>query len=191
MLNVKYPIIVEGKYDKAFLKSFLDATVLTTEGFSVYKNDQFKELATQISKDKKIIVLTDSDNAGKQIRNYLKNILKDIEIINLYTPQIVGKEKRKEKPSKEGFLGVEGQNKEEIIALLQEFIATENRSNEEKITKTDLYFCGLSGNENASFKRQELLKAMNLPLNISTNMLLEVLNRKYNRGEFKIKFKED
>ena len=191
MLNVKYPIIVEGKYDKAFLKSFLDATVLTTEGFSVYKNDQFKELATQISKDKKIIVLTDSDNAGKHIRNYLKNILKDIEIINLYTPQIVGKEKRKEKPSKEGFLGVEGQNKEEIITLLQEFIATENRSNEEKITKTDLYFCGLSGNENASFKRQELLKAMNLPLNISTNMLLEVLNRKYNRGEFKIKFKED
>lgn len=191
MLNVKYPIIVEGKYDKAFLKSFLDATVLTTEGFSVYKNDQFKELATQISKDKKIIVLTDSDNAGKQIRNYLKNILKDIEIINLYTPQIVGKEKRKEKPSKEGFLGVEGQNKEEIIALLQEFIATENRSNEEKITKTDLYFCGLSGNENASFKRQELLKEMNLPLNISTNMLLEVLNRKYNREEFKTKFKED
>ena len=191
MLNVKYPIIVEGKYDKAFLKSFLDATVLTTEGFSVYKNDQFKKLATQISKDKKIIVLTDSDNAGKQIRNYLKNILKDIEIINLYTPQIVGKEKRKEKPSKEGFLGVEGQNKEEIIALLQEFISTENRSNEDKITKTDLYFCGLSGNENASFKRQELLKEMNLPLNISTNMLLEVLNRKYNREEFKTKFQED
>ena len=191
MLNVKYPIIVEGKYDKAFLKSFLDATVLTTEGFSVYINYQFKELATQISKDKKIIVLTDSDNAGKQIRNYLKNILKDIEIINLYTPQIVGKEKRKEKPSKEGFLGVEGQNKEEIIALLQEFISTENRSNEDKITKTDLYFCGLSGNENASFKRQELLKEMNLPLNISTNMLLEVLNRKYNREEFKTKFKED
>ena len=191
MLNIKYPIIVEGKYDKAFLKSFLDATILTTEGFSVYKNDQFKELATQISKDKKIIVLTDSDNSGKQIRNYLKNILKDIEIINLYTPQIVGKEKRKEKPSKEGFLGVEGQNKEEIIALLQEFISTENRSNEDKITKTDLYFCGLSGNENASFKRQELLKEMNLPLNISTNMLLEVLNRKYNREEFKTKFQED
>lgn len=191
MLKINYPIIVEGKYDKAFLKSFLDATVVTTDGFSVYKNKEFKELVLSLAQDKKIIVLTDSDNAGKQIRNHIKNILKDVEIINLYTPQIFGKEKRKDKPSKEGYLGVEGQEKDEIIALLTEFAVSENNLSKIKITKTDLYLCGLCGGENSSIKRKELLKELNLPLNISTNMLLEVINRKYDREEFLLKFKEE
>ena len=191
MLKINYPIIVEGKYDKAFLKSFLDATVVTTEGFSVYKNKEFKELVLSLAQDKKVIVLTDSDNAGKQIRNHIKNILKDVEIINLYTPQIYGKEKRKDKPSKEGYLGVEGQEKDEIIALLTEFAVSENNLSKIKITKTDLYLCGLCGGENSSIKRKEMLKELNLPLNISTNMLLEVINRKYDREEFLLKFKEE
>ena len=191
MLKINYPIIVEGKYDKAFLKSFLDATVVTTEGFSVYKNKEFKELVLSLAQDKKVIVLTDSDNAGKQIRNHIKNILKDVEIINLYTPQIYGKEKRKDKPSKEGYLGVEGQEKDEIIALLTEFAVSENNLSKINITKTDLYLCGLCGGENSSIKRKELLKELNLPLNISTNMLLEVINRKYHREEFLLKFKEE
>lgn len=191
MLKINYPIIVEGKYDKAFLKSFLDATVVTTEGFSVYKNKEFKELVLSLAQDKKVIVLTDSDNAGKQIRNHIKNILKDVEIINLYTPQIYGKEKRKDKPSKEGYLGVEGQEKDEIIALLTEFAVSENNLSKINITKTDLYLCGLCGGENSSIKRKELLKELNLPLNISTNMLLEVINRKYDREEFLLKFKEE
>ena len=190
MLKINYPIIVEGKYDKAFLNSFLDATVITTEGFAVYKNNEFKELATFLAKEKKVIVLTDSDSAGNQIRNYLKNILKDIEVINLYTPQITGKEKRKDKPSKEGFLGVEGQDKDKIITLFKDYISNENADNYDAITKTDLYFCGLSGSENSKIKRQELLRELNLPLNISTNMILEVINRKYKREEFLNLFKE-
>lgn len=191
MLTINYPIIVEGKYDKAFLKSFLDTTIITTNGFGVYKNNEFKELISQLANEKKVIVLTDSDNAGNQIRNYIKNILKDIEVINLYTPQIEGKEKRKEKPSKEGFLGVEGQEKDAVITLLKDFIASENNKKETKISKNDLYFCGLCGNENAGVKRRAILTKLNLPLNISTNMLLEVLNRKYNREEFMLKFKEN
>jgi len=191
MLKINYPIIVEGKYDKAFLKGFLDATIITTDGFGVYKNNEFNELITLLAKDKKVIVLTDSDSAGNQIRNYLKNILKNIEVINLYTPQITGKEKRKDKPSKEGFLGVEGQEKDAVISLLKDSIASESKENEDKLSKNDLYFCGLCGNKNASIKRKEMLTKLNLPLNISTNMLLEVLNRKYNREEFMLKFKEN
>lgn len=183
MLKINYPIIVEGKYDKAFLKSFLDATVITTDGFGIYKNDSFKELVSSLASNNKVIVLTDSDCAGKQIRNYIKNILKDIEIINLYIPQIVGKEKRKEQPSKEGFLGVEGQEKSLIITLLKDFINNQHIE-KECVTKNDLYFLGLSGGENASAKRKKLLEQLNLPSNMSTNMLLEVINRKYNKNEF-------
>jgi len=188
MYRVKFPIIVEGKYDKAFLKSFLDATIITTEGFGVYKNKKFDNLISLLAEQNKVIVLTDSDNAGKQIRNYLKNILKDIEIINVYTPQIKGKEKRKSNYSKEGFLGVEGQNKEEILSLLKEVLEEKTVTN--AITKTDLFFLGLVGKENSTAKREELLKELNLPLNLSTNMLLEVLNRKYTKAEFIELYKE-
>lgn len=183
MVKIKYPIIVEGKYDKAFLKSFLDAVIITTEGFGVYKNKDFSNLVSSLSKCKKVIVLTDSDNAGKQIRNYIKNILKDIEIINIFTPQIKGKEKRKTAFSKEGFLGVEGQKKEIILDLLKDVI-DEAPPNSNPITKNDLYFLGLCGGDNSAALRKKLLGSMNLPLNLSTNMLLEVLNRKFSKEEF-------
>ncbi len=189
MLKVEYPIIVEGRYDKAFLKSFLDATVITTEGFGVYKNKEFASLVKTLAISKKVIVLTDSDNAGKQIRNHLKNIINDIEIINLYTPQIKGKEKRKNAPSKEGFLGVEGQEKQTIIDLLKDF-QKNAPTVKETLTKTDLFSLGLSGTDDSKSKRIALLKKMNLPLNLSTNMLLDAINSKYTKEEFIMFYKE-
>ena len=186
MLKINYPIIVEGRYDKAFLSSFIDALIIPTNGFSIYKNKDIINLIKVTATDKKIIVLTDSDNAGMQIRNHLKSIFKDFTIINVYSPQIKGKEKRKEKHSKEGFLGVEGQNKEEILPLIKNAVKLldNNLKYKSSFTKNDLYFLNLNGTDNAKDNREKLIKKLNLPMGISTTMLLEVINLNYSKTEF-------
>lgn len=191
MLKIDYPIIVEGKYDKAFLSSFIDGTIITTNGFQVYNSVEFASLIKKEAKDNTVIVLTDSDSAGKQIRNYLKNILKNIKIINIYIPQIKGKEKRKKEYSKEGFLGVEGVDKTIILNILENSISnlkTENKKPNE-ISSFDMYSLGFMGNENSKGNRQALLKKLNLPQNLSNKMLLEVINKNYSKKEF-LKFIE-
>lgn len=186
MLKINYPIIVEGRYDKAFLSSFIDALIIPTNGFSIYKNKDIINLIKVTATDKKIIVLTDSDNAGMQIRNHLKSIFNDFTIINVYSPQIKGKEKRKEKHSKEGFLGVEGQNKEEILPLIKNAVKLldNNLKYKSSFTKNDLYFLNLNGTDNAKDNREKLIKKLNLPMGISTSMLLEVINLNYSKTEF-------
>ena len=186
MLKINYPIIVEGKYDKAFLSGFIDALIIPTNGFCIYKNKEIINLIKVTATDKKIIVLTDSDNAGMQIRNHLKSIFKDFTIINVYSPQIKGKEKRKEKHSKEGFLGVEGQNKEEILPLIKNAVKLldNNLKYKSSFTKNDLYFLNLNGTNNAKDNREKLIKKLNLPISISTTMLLEVINLNYSKTEF-------
>ena len=94
-------IVVEGKYDKIKLSSFVDAVILTTGGFGVFNSREKSALIKKLSEKKKIIILTDSDGAGFVIRNKIKNIIGDnSRIINLYIPQISGKEQRKNKASK-------------------------------------------------------------------------------------------
>ena len=191
MLKIDYPIIVEGKYDKAFLSSFIDGTIITTNGFQVYNSVEFASLIKKEAKDNTVIVLTDSDSAGKQIRNYLKNILKNIKIINIYIPQIKGKEKRKKEYSKEGFLGVEGVDKTIILNLIKNSINNLNYSDEKpkEINTFDMYSLGFLGKTNSKENRQTLLKRLNLPQNLSNKMLLEVINKNYSKKEF-LKFIE-
>ena len=38
--RLKYPLIVEGKYDKATLCSIVEKNILLTDGFRIYKNKQ-------------------------------------------------------------------------------------------------------------------------------------------------------
>ena len=122
MLHIEQAVIVEGKYDKIKLSSILDAVIITTNGFSVMKNKEKLEIIRFYAQNKGIIILTDSDSAGFKIRNYLKGAIKNGKIINVYVPDIFGKEKRKAAPSKEGKLGVEGIDKEkaQIYARQQE-----------------------------------------------------------------------
>ena len=100
-IKISLPIIVEGRYDKATLSGFIDATIITTGGFSIFNNKEKQALLCRLAKDG-IIVLTDSDGGGKQIRKFLAGILPPDKIHNLYIPKIEGKESRKRKPSAAG-----------------------------------------------------------------------------------------
>lgn len=178
LITLKQAVIVEGKYDKIKLSNFLDAFIITTDGFGVFKDKEKRELIRLLAKENGIIIMTDSDSAGMVIRNYIKSFVKEGEIIQVYLPQIKGKEKRKVKISAQGFLGVEGLSEECIKnALANSGIENHNNSGVAPFTKVDLYELGISGRENSSALRKKVLNEMCLPEYLSTSSLLEYVNR--------------
>lgn len=184
-LRIELPIIVEGRYDKSALSGFIDATIITTDGFSVFNNKEKQSLIRKLAGEG-IIVLTDSDSGGRQIRAFLSSILPKEKIYHLYTPEIYGKERRKAHPSKAGKLGVEGIDSDIIIKLLEPFAnGVSARKNEKMITKVDFFFDGLSGNPNSSQKREALCRALDLPHDMTANALLDALNLLYTYDEYK------
>lgn len=177
MITIKEAIIVEGKYDKMRLKSVVNATIIETNGFRIFKDKEKVNLIKQLAEKQGIIVLTDSDGAGFVIRNHLKNIVPKEQIKHAYIPQIKGKEKRKAQPSKEGTLGVEGIDEKQLLISLKNAGITYNSGvKKDSITKTDLFKLGLTGRENSQKLRYALLKKLNLPQYITTNALIDVLN---------------
>ena len=44
MIHLDKAVIVEGKYDKIRLSSFIDAEIITTDGFGIFKNREKAEL---------------------------------------------------------------------------------------------------------------------------------------------------
>ena len=179
--KISLPIIVEGKYDKSTLLSIFDTTVVTLGGFGIFNSKEKQALIRKIACDG-IIVLTDSDGAGKLIRSFLNGIIPKDKIYNLYIPKIEGKEKRKSAPSKEGLLGVEGMGREELIRILYPFIVSNGntvyseRKSKKMITKVDFYKDKLTGFDNSSVRRDELAKCFDLPSGMTPNALLEALN---------------
>ncbi len=186
MIKIKQAIIVEGKYDKIKLSTLVDAVIIPTNGFAIYKDAEKKALIRSLAEKTGIIILTDSDSAGFDIRAHIRNIVKKGEIINVYIPDIFGKERRKSEPSKQGKLGVEGMTHEILLEAFAKagVIADNTAPKGEPITKSDLMEMGLIGGENSAVRRRELQKRLGLPELLSANMLIEILNVMYSREEF-------
>ena len=180
MERIREVIVVEGRYDKNTLRQIVDATVLCTDGFSIFKDSEKQALLRRLARERGLIVFTDSDGAGTVIRSYLNGIVEKQCLKNAYIPDIPGKEKRKSSPSKEGKLGVEGMTPEIILSALRSSGATfqgETAAPEKSpITKADLYALGLSGTPDSAARRKALQKALDLPEKLSANALLDVLN---------------
>lgn len=185
LIKIKQCVVVEGKYDKITLSNIIDATIITTDGFGIFKNKEKTALIRAFAEKTGIIIMTDSDSAGAQIRAHLKNICASGKIINVYIPQLRGKEKRKTEESKEGFLGVEGMTKECVISALQRSgVFGEEVDNAKKIAKIDLFSLGLSGCRNSADLRKCLLKYLDLPDNLSANAFLDAINTLFSYDEF-------
>ena len=189
-ISIDIPIIVEGKYDVIKLNSIIDGQIIKTDGFGLFKSEETKNYIGQLADKNGVIVLTDSDGAGLVIRNHLNSILPKEKIIHLYPPQIEGKEKRKNSPSKEGFLGVEGISADTLRTLFAPFESDSKKEGKKKVSKTDLYEDGLTGYPNSADKRNALKKRLGLPQNISTNALLDIINFLYSYEEYKEFLKE-
>ena len=186
MVKIKEAIVVEGRYDKNTLSQILDAPILETSGFGIFKDKQQMALLRRIAESRGLIVFTDSDGAGFVIRNHIKSAIPGKYLKHAYIPDIYGKEKRKAAPGKEGKLGVEGMTKEVILESLRRAGATiegEEAAEVRQITKQDLMELGLSGAADASERRLKLLKRLNLPERMSPNAMLQALNLLYNIEE--------
>ena len=185
-VKVKLPIIVEGRYDKSALSGFLDATIITTGGFSIFNDKEKQALLRRISANG-VILLTDSDGGGKQIRKFLQGILPPDKIHNLFIPKIEGKESRKRHKSAAGTLGVEGMEKDVILRLFVPFIDGKKAVESTRmITKVDFFTDKLTGCDGASENRAWLCRECNLPEDMTPNALLEAMNLLYGYDEYKI-----
>ena len=186
MVKIKEAIVVEGRYDKNTLSQIVDAPILETGGFGIFKDKAQMALLRQVAERRGLIVFTDADGAGFVIRNHIKSAIPGKYLKHAYTPDILGKERRKSAPGKEGKLGVEGMRPEIILEALRAAGATiegEEVSVPNRITKQDMMALGLSGGENASEKRLVLLKKLGLPQHMSANALLQALNLLYSLDE--------
>ena len=183
-LKIDLPIIVEGKYDKIKIKSIADACVIQTDGFGVFKNHERLSLIRQMAKKSKIILLTDSDGAGKVIRSHVTSAIPKDRLIQLYTPQVKGKERRKDAPSAEGFLGVEGTEVETLRKLLEPFASGFSDTCRAEITKADIFEAGLTGGTDSAEKRDMLALSLGLPKDMTPNAFLAALNVIMTREEF-------
>ena len=189
MIRIKEAVIVEGKYDKIKLSSIIDGLIIETHGFQIFKDQEQMALLRQLAATRGLLVLTDSDGAGFVIRNYLTGCIPKNQIRHAYIPDLFGKEKRKQKASKEGKLGVEGVPASVIRQALERAgVCCEEQDSppekKEPITKAVLFAAGLSGGEGSSEKRMRLQKKLSLPQRLSPNGLLHILNAMMSRDEF-------
>lgn len=181
MLKISQTIVVEGKYDKIKLSSLVDANILVTHGFRIFRDAALLKLIRSYAKTTGVIILTDADAAGFQIRNFLKGAIREGRVYHVYTPDIYGKERRKERASAEGKLGVEGIEKSKLLECFQKAgIPFEDAPSEvtpqKSITKYDLYAWGLVGAPNSHEKRRRLLQKLELPERLSAKEMLDVLH---------------
>ena len=189
MISVREVIVVEGRYDINTLSQIVDATIVETGGFALFKDKDKQEMLRSLARRRGIIILTDSDGAGFVIRNFIKGIVEPQYIKNAYIPDIEGKERRKSAPSKEGKLGVEGMSAEVIITALRAAGATiddvESAPKYDGITKAELYSLGLVGGKGSAQKRRILQRSLGLPEHMSYNALVKVLNIISSREELR------
>ncbi|MCL2368392.1 MAG: DUF4093 domain-containing protein [Oscillospiraceae bacterium] len=202
MQTIKEVIIVEGRYDKNTLSQVVRATILETRGYGLFSDKQKLQLIRRLAKERGVIVLTDSDQAGFLIRNHLRGSVPEGRVLHAYIPDRAGKERRKTRPGKEGKLGVEGMDASTLLEALRRAGATFGVETSceitpspsvpplqggelagPQLTKAHLFEAGLTGGVGSREKRLALLRALDLPENLTTNGLLEMLNVLYGYEE--------
>ena len=188
--HIREVIVVEGRYDKNAVKQVVDATVVETGGFGVFKDRERLALLRRLAAERGLILLTDSDGAGFVIRNFLKGAIPKSQLKQAYIPDVYGKERRKAAPGREGKLGVEGMSPQVLFTALERAGATFSDGDEaaeadrRPITKADLYELGHTGGADSAQRREALLKKLGLPERMTANAMLEAVNLLYTREEF-------
>ena len=177
-LKIPYPVIVEGRYDKLRLESVIEAHIIPTDGFGIFKKNEMASMLRALAQKTPLIVLTDSDGAGKLIRSHITSVLPSDRVIQLYVPRISGKEKRKSEASAEGILGVEGMERTLLYELFLPYAdadAVAQRIAENPLSKTDLYEDVLTGGEGSRERRDALCVRLGLPTGMTPNAFLAAL----------------
>ena len=194
MVKIKEAIVVEGRYDKNTLSQIVNAPILETSGFGIFKDKEQMALLRKVAQIRGLIVFTDSDGAGFVIRNHIKSAIDGKYLKHAYTPDILGKERRKSAPGKEGKLGVEGMTRDVILESLRRagatFLGEDEKQTSHQITKADLLELGLYG-PGSNERRMNLIKKLGFPEKISNNAFSQALNLLYSLEELKQAMEQD
>lgn len=176
-LQIPFPVIVEGRYDRLRLECVMEGQILTTDGFGVFRRQEKTQLFRALAERTPLILLTDSDGAGKLIRAHLTSVLPADRLIQLYIPRVAGTERRKQQPSAEGTLGVEGMERALLYDLLAPYAnpAAVERARKNPLSKTDLYLDGLTGCPDSAARRDALAQRLKLPPGMTPNAFLAAL----------------
>ena len=190
--KLKEALVVEGRYDKNSLLQVVDAVILETGGFRVFRDKELQRLLEFYAETRGIIVLTDGDGAGFLIRNRLRGVLPPERVRHAYIPDVMGKEKRKIHPSAEGKLGVEGMPPEVLLEALRRAGATFEgeaaAAAGDALTKADFYALGFSGGRGSAEKRKALAKRLGFPERMTTDALLDAVNTLLSSGRLSRSF---
>ncbi len=179
-LKLDQVVVVEGKYDKIKLSSIIDALIITTDGFGIFKDSEKQKLLRTLAKERGLLVITDSDGAGFVIRNFLNGCVDPSLIKHCYVPQLRGKEKRKSTASKEGYLGVEGIDTQTLLDAINRAGVTAREEDDtvcsNPITSERLFDDGFIGGKGSAQYRKRLMQALGLPTHMSTSALIKTIN---------------
>lgn len=187
--RIALPIIVEGRYDKIKLSSIVDANIFTTDGFALFHDKERLALLRRMAEGEGVIVLTDPDGGGHQIRSFLSGALGKGRVYHLHVPAVAGKERRKKVGGKAGLLGVEGTDPAVLLSLLAPFRGSEVPARA-ALTKADLYADGLSGGEGSAARRAAVAKTLSLPPDLSPNAFLAAINLLCSEEEYRAALSE-
>lgn len=195
--RVREVILVEGKYDQNTLSQLVDATILPTNGFRIFKDKERAAMLRRLAQERGVVIFTDADGGGLVIRNHLRGILPPDRVKEAFIPDVAGKERRKRVPGKEGKLGVEGMSPEVLLSalrragVLEEDGETVETASSPPLTTADLFALGLTGTPSAKARRLRLQAALDLPANLSTPTLLKVLSTLTTRRELERMLEEN
>ena len=183
-IKIHEAVIVEGRYDKIKLSNIIDAFILETDGFSIFKDKKKLAFIKKLALERGIVVLTDSDHAGFMIRSHISSAVPKSRIKNVYIPDVFGKEKRKAAPSKEGKIGVEGMSTEVILNAFEKAGVTASKVTcDNPVTTADFFELGLTGGANSKEKRKELCAELDLPEFLSVSSLISCINNMMSKEE--------
>lgn len=189
-IKIHEAVIVEGRYDKIKLSNIIDAFILETDGFSIFKDKKKLAFIKKLALERGIVVLTDSDHAGFMIRSHISSAVPKSRIKNVYIPDVYGKEKRKAAPSKEGKIGVEGMSTEVILNAFEKAGVTASKVTcDNPVTTADFFELGLTGGADSKEKRKELCAELDLPEFLSVSSLISCINNMMSKEEFAKKVK--
>lgn len=142
-------IVVEGQSDIDFLSSFLDCNFYKVNGSAVNENDII--FLKKAKEKQQIIILTDPDFPGIQIRNKINE-----KISGCYNAFV-----RKEVSIKNHKVGVAESTKEEVLNAIKDCQFYSNKI-VGSIKISDLYEYGLLGQEDSAKKRKEVCELLNV-----------------------------
>lgn len=168
---IKEIIVVEGKDDITAVKKAVDAEVIAVHGFGL--NQKSIDLIKKASENRGIIILTDPDYAGEQIRKRITKIVPDAKQAYIM----------REEGNYKGNIGVENADIQSIRRALEN-VHAESSEKREEFKTADLMNNGLIGKADSSERRKIVCSALRIGYCNSNNLLKRLNNYGISREEF-------